>query len=700
MRLAWMLLATALATPAWAAAPIEYDLVANAPLAHTWQAGVVADAASDGFVKYTRDMYGRWKQTTEDARPVWLSNGVQANLWLPVGPELKGKKLALEAVFKPIGKDQRLDAFVNGKKIASPTVTNGWNTLRLELPGGTVKPGFAHVRLHFRRSSAYKGTKTAVGIRAVRVGDASAPALPSDEAGLKALLGRVSGGNITLPEGGGLDYYVTPVKGQTLTGSVAGGDIKVIARLDKGGEKALGGGANLNVKLDAVAGKAVRLMLRGKGTLSNAKIGGGTAGTVTPKKPKYVVFWLIDTLRADKLGFYDMPNANKRPKVKTPNLDALAKESAIFEPFYVQGNESKASHASLFTGTYPVKHGVYTHKANLKSSHTTIAEAFKKAGFKTAGFCSNGYISKKWNYIQGFDKFVNFIREGKANNARAVAKAAIRWIDKNKDKPFYLYLGTSDPHVTYRRHQEFIGQYDKNDKSYNGRFKKSLSGVEIGKLKGRKTPPGARDRKRIEALYENEIAFNDKHFGTLVDHLKKVGIWDETVVIISADHGDEFWEHGSCGHGHNLHQELVNVPLMIRYPGVLPAGRVTSGTDGVDLLPTLQALLGQPMANDVQGADVLPFVGAKSAYPMAVMASQGKGSFALAAGPAKVIMRSEKSITAYDIGRDTAELTDVFGTKMVTTMAALDPLAIYLSRKKTWKKSAWGAPNNLTKAFK
>jgi arylsulfatase A-like enzyme len=697
MRLAWLLLA-ALITPALAATPIDYDLVANAPLAHTWQGGVVADAATEGFIKYTRDMYGRWKKTTEDGRPVWLSNGVQANLWLPIGPELKGKKLALEAVFKPIGKKQRLDVFVDNKKIASPTVTDGFNTLRLEL-AAPIKPGFAHVRLHFRRSSAYKGTKTAVGIRAVRIAEASAPALPGDEPALKALLTRFSGGTVTISEGGGLDYYVTPVKGQTLTGTTTG-DIKISARLDKGGEKALGGGASLNINLDKVAGNAVRLMVRGKGTLSGVKIGGGTAGTVTVKKPKYVVFWLIDTLRADKLKFYDMPNANKRPKVKTPNLDALAKESAVFEPFYVQGNESKASHASLFTGTYPVKHGVYTEKANLKSKHTTIAEAFKKGGFKTAGFCSNGYISKKWNFTQGFDKFENFIRQGKANNAKAVSNAAIRWIDKNKDKPFYLYLGTSDPHVTYRRHKEFIGQYDKGDKSYGGRFKKNLTGGEIGKLKGRKSPPGARDRKRIEALYENEIAFNDKHFGRLVDHLKKVGIWGETMVIISADHGDEFWEHGSCGHGHSLHQELVNVPLMIRYPGVLPAGRVTNGTDGVDLLPTLQALLGQPMAKDVQGANILPYVGASKAYPTAVMASQGTGSFALAAGPAKVIMRSEKSIKAFDLNRDSAELTDVFGTKMVTTLAALDPLALYLTRKKTWTKSTWGAPNNITPAFK
>ncbi|MCA9545951.1 MAG: sulfatase [Myxococcales bacterium] len=706
LRLALAALAVTLAAPAVAALPTDYDLRANLPLAHTWRAGVVADASDPvGFVKYTRDMRNDWKATTEDGRPAVLCDGVQANLWLPIDKALAGQDLVVEAVFKPIGKDQRMDPFINGKKAGNHEVTDGWNTLRLAIPAGQVTAGFAKVRLHFRRSTDHKGTKTAAAIRAVRIAPASAPALPADEAALKALLASHSGDSLVLPADGGLDYYVTPLKGHKLVGTATGGTVDVFAQVDGKAPQKLGGGASLDVALDPVAGQAVRLMLRGAGgtaTLAGAKIKGGTVTPVTAKTPKYVVFWLIDTLRADKLAFYDRPNANKRKKVKTPNLSALAKEAAVFEPFYVQGTESKASHASLFTGTYPVVHKVYNEKANLSDSHTTIAEAFKGKGFATAGFCSNGYISDKWNYTQGFQTFTNFIREGKANNAQAVANAAIKWVDghleKSKDKPFYLYLGTSDPHVTYRRHEEFIGDYD--DKNYKGNYEKYLSGEELGKIKGKKSPPAERHRKRIEALYENEIAFNDKHFGRLVDHLKAKGIWDETLVIITADHGDEFWEHGSCGHGHNLHQELVNVPLMIRYPGVIPAGKVAVGADGVDLLPTLMALLGQDAPKDVQGANLLPVVAAKGTWPMAVMASNGTDSFTLQVGPAKVIMRSEQSIQAYDVAADPAEQTDVFGDKLVTSLAAFDPLTLFLSRKFEWKKGEWGPPNNLTRAFK
>ena len=93
-----------------------------------------------------------------------------------------------------------------------------------------------------------------------------------------------------------------------------------------------------------------------------------------------------------------------------------------------------------------------------------------------------------------------FHRENKANNAKAVTNHAIRFIKKNKNKPFYLYLGTSDPHVTYRRHKSLIKKYD--SKPYSGRYQKSLSGTELGKLKGSKKPPSKRDQERIEALYE------------------------------------------------------------------------------------------------------------------------------------------------------------------------------------------------------
>jgi arylsulfatase A-like enzyme len=696
------LTALLLATPAFAGNPLEYDLTTNAPLAHVYRSGVVADAASPGFVKYTRDIRNKWKKKKSvDGHPAAYHPGIQANLWLRVGPELKGKKLAIEAMVRPAHKSPKMDAFLNGKKVGSPALKSGvWQIIRVDVDAAKVKQGINKVRLHYNKSVDVGGIKTASAIRYVRLVDASAAQPGTDAKAVSGALASTQGKAIVLPDGQGLDYYITPVKGQALTGSAQGGQVEVWAQTDGGAPSKLGSGASVNVNLNKFANKATRLMLRGAGghVKFTGAIKGAKAGTAKVAKPKYVVFWLIDTLRADKLDFYPQKNANGRKKVKTPHLSKIAKEGVVFDPFYVEGTESKASHASLFTGTYPLTHKVYNHKAKLSTKHTTIAEAFKSAGYRTAGFISNGYVSDKWNYTQGFQTSVNFIREGKAHNAIAVVKKAKPWITKHKGKPFYLYLGTSDPHVTYRAHKEFIDQY--STKGYGGNYKKYISGKELGRLKGNKNPPSAKDRKRIEALYENEIAFNDKHFGDLIAHLKAEGIYDETLIIISADHGDEFWEHGGCGHGHNLHQELVRVPMVIRYPKAFPAGRSTAGADGVDLLPTLQALLGQTPPKDVQGRSLLPFVGAKNAYPQAVMAMNGRDSFTLAVGPAKAIMRSESSIKVYNIKKDIAEKTDLYGKKTVLTLAALDPLTLWLSRPKAWRRAKLGAPNNLISTLK
>ena len=343
---------------------------------------------------------------------------------------------------------------------------------------------------------------------------------------------------------------------------------------------------------------------------------------------------------------------------------------------------------------------MYTHEANLPESLLTIAELLKERGYFTGGFVSNGYVSDKWRFDQGFTQFQNFIREGKANNAQAVVKAATAFIKEKKGAPFYLYLGTSDPHVTYRAHKEFISSYDAGP-IYKGRYEKNITGDELAKAKGAKAPPTERDRKRIEALYENEIAFNDKHFGELVKLLKAEGIYDDTMIIVSADHGDEFWEHGSCGHGHSVYEELISVPLFIRWPAGFPAGRFEAGAEGVDLLPTLMEVFGGsfPPGAAQQGRSLLPQLKAARGYPQARMASQAKDRFALTVGDAKVIFRGRAAIETYDLKADRGELTDVSGTRPILTLSVLDPMALYLARPASWSKVKWGAPNALKGQF-
>ena len=172
------------------------------------------------------------------------------------------------------------------------------------------------------------------------------------------------------------------------------------------------------------------------------------------------------------------------------------------------------------------------------------------------------------------------------------------------------------------------------------------------------------------------------------------------MIIISSDHGDEFWEHGSCGHGQNLHQELISVPLVVRLPKLFPAGRsVQFGVDGADLLPTIQSILGTPVSADVQGDSVLPLLWAQGEpYPVAQIASMGTRRYAMQVGPSTAIMGSEKSIRVFDASADAAELKDIFKTHPIYARASLDPLSLFMSRAKT-RRRRLGAPNNRSPRF-
>lgn len=682
---------------------LGYDLVTNIPHAHRISDGVMVDLNDISSVKHLRDTERRWVyRHNYKGRTAALPQSIRAEFWLPITRELSKEKLALEVILAPTGAKQLMDAFIEGKKVKSVTFKSAdWQRLHIELPSSATAEGLVHVKLHFRRRHEVPGGgKSPAAFRAVRLGRASATPLPIKESSLSDLLSYDGKRSVRLTAQRGLDYYVVPsATAHILNGEVKGGPVEIWGQVDrKSPVKLLTASGSFNLKLNRFIDRPLRLMLRAQGDAELSGVIGGASRAVKPKvkAPKYVVFWLIDTLRADKLKFYQAPNSNGRAKVKTPHLSAFAKESVVFEPFYVQGNESKASHASLFTGVYPVSHKVYNHKAKLPKKLTTIAEMFKSLKYHTGGYVSNGYVSDRWDFDQGFQTFQNFIREGKANNARAVVKAAKKFIKKRKNAPFYLYLGTSDPHVTYRRHKEFIGDY--YPKKYEGRYMKNITGGELGDLK-KKGPPSSKDKVRIEALYENEIAFNDKYFGELIKTLKAEGIYDETLIIVSADHGDEFWEHGGCGHGHSLYQELVSVPLLIRWPKSLRPGRFEAGADGVDLLPTLATLMGTQIKDELQGRDLTPQLSVDDAYPQAVMASQGKEQFALAVGSAKVIYRGPGSMQVFNLKDDHGEQKDLSESHPITTLAALDPVLLYLTRPRSWSKSQYGAPNALNKGF-
>ena len=285
-----------------------------------------------------------------------------------------------------------------------------------------------------------------------------------------------------------------------------------------------------------------------------------------PKK-RNVIFILIDTLRADHLSHFGYERNT------TPNLDAFANESLSFENTFSPAPWTPTAMASIFTGLYPTIHGMIppnSREEALKSAAKltdkvyTLAELFKDNGYHTMAVQTNPWLSEAFGYSQGFDNYV-FKHRQKADIINNEAyKLLNEYIEnkENKDKPFYLYLHYLDPHNPYKAPKDY-------DKYYNDNIS------------------GQYDDKAQELIrkYDREIKFTDDKLGELFNFLKEKKLYKDSIIVILADHGEQFFERGHHGHGFNVYNEEIHVPFFIKAPKL--KGKVTQAVSSIDLFSTL-----------------------------------------------------------------------------------------------------------------
>ncbi len=278
-----------------------------------------------------------------------------------------------------------------------------------------------------------------------------------------------------------------------------------------------------------------------------------------------VLVLMLDTLRADHLGTYGYQRDT------SPVLDTFAKENVKFSYAVTAAPWTPPSVASMFTGVYPATHGwmppnrrdeVKQMAVKLDQNLTTLAETFKANGYSTAAVSPNPWITEEFGYQQGFDTFTFSARAP----AEEIVKIGTAKIDQlaGEGKPFFVYLHFLDPHDPY---------------TPPGEYKTAFT----GEVPGRSYPP--KELQRMN-LYDGEIKYMDNQIGKLFAHLKDEGLYDDLTIIVVADHGEQFMEHGQHGHGHQLFNEEVHVPLLVKSPKI-DAGRVIDVTAStVDIFPT------------------------------------------------------------------------------------------------------------------
>jgi arylsulfatase A-like enzyme len=294
----------------------------------------------------------------------------------------------------------------------------------------------------------------------------------------------------------------------------------------------------------------------------------------------------IDTLRARNVGAYGYARDT------TPFLDEWAAGGALFENAITASVTTAPSHMSLFTGLYPVNHGMRTGLDRRLPGTPTAAAAFRAAGYHTAAFTEDGYIIRERGFGEGFAEFTENPGEKRRGpgHVRVTFGQARRWLEHRARRPFFLFVHTYQVHSPFRPPDEYAGLFE-----------------------GDGAPgPAEAWARRMRDAYDREIRFVDDQLRVLLAALGDAA--DRTLVAVVSDHGEEFAEHGLFQHGGAVYEETLRVPMIFRGPGV-PAGRYAAPVSLIDVTPTLLELAGLPPPAQQDGVSLVPLLRGEADAP-------------------------------------------------------------------------------------
>ncbi len=312
-----------------------------------------------------------------------------------------------------------------------------------------------------------------------------------------------------------------------------------------------------------------------------------------PPAPRTVVLVVVDTLRADRLGLY----GNSRPT--SPRLDELGRDAIVYRRAYAQAPWTTASIASLLTSRFPRTLGIAQESSILDERWTLLPELFRAAGYRTGAVVSHTFCSRRWGFGQGFESF-DESNVGAPEDAIApgVSDAGIAFLEAHPDEPVFLFLHYFDPHFSYVEHEGFRFA---PAPGYQGPIADRVRAPSLRRLRDGLSQADVHEMQRV---YDSEVAWVDHHIGRVLDALRRSGRYAGAAIVVTADHGEEFLDHGSLGHGRTLYDEQLHVPLLVKLPGRAP-GLVDDPVALLDVFPTLASVAGLSLDGGERGVDLL-----------------------------------------------------------------------------------------------
>jgi len=470
----------------------------------------------------------------------------------------------------------------------------------------------------------------------------------------------------------------------------------------------------------AVASALLVVVLLSAAALHSA----GSGANLVPAEPRSdgpnILLIVVDALRADHLGCYGYERDT------SPVIDGLAEDGILFLNALAQGSQTKETTASLVTSLYASTHNVNSIGGVLSESSPTLTELMRAEGYRTAVFSANALVSPTFGFGRGVDYFYcdvpsavgrtvtmqtarrlgrrvrrmawlpRLIRRADVvvpfrteecpfdgTGSDAMNASLLTWIDEEPEAKFFVYMHYMEPHSPYAPPSPYDELFDPD---YRGR-KMDMPPAFTGLLP---FYPGedltGSKRRNMVAQYDGSIAYFDHELGLLLEELASRGLTGETLIILTADHGEEFHDHGAWGHGQSLYDELVRIPLIMSLPSGLPSGdRADATVRQVDILTTLMGAVG--VADDLrafefEGVNLWSLlVGGDYSWPeppvLAEVFHGTQSARSLRAGGFKLVLArsgGEESVLLFDLARDPGELQDLSQTLPDVTESMLSRL--------------------------
>jgi arylsulfatase A-like enzyme len=330
-----------------------------------------------------------------------------------------------------------------------------------------------------------------------------------------------------------------------------------------------------------------------------------------PPKEKETNFILLslDTLRPDHLGCYGYS------RMTSPNLDKLSEDSVLFENTFSTTSWTLPAHVSMITSLNTPHHRVINSRQRIPASSLTLADFLRGKNFICTAFTGGGFLSTKYGFSKGFDSYQEMRKKGRddsfrLNEAESLKDRISEWLDKNHDKKFFLFLHTYQPHSPYANQSDFGKMFLAEGAKWHMITEDEIIG-EKGQVN---TVLSEEEKENLISLYDGEIRYTDECLiQSLVKKLKELDIYDNTVIVITSDHGEEFYEHESWFHGVSLYNESIKIPLIIKFPHSLYKGRrVKEIARIVDIMPTILEMAGiKTSSSETDGKSLLRIIKSK-----------------------------------------------------------------------------------------